>query len=202
MARRIAGVLAAAIFAQAVAAETDTADALSWSQDPDSIIRVDSSDAGTATNFYSFSRIIRTSGGTGPVLMLNCQAMSTGSNSLNAAILLDPANTYEQNPSERLHLLSLTGTLTINGQQQKERFKYHPESSKIIPYDKAVSKRLFNAVVTGASVQLKVKGKTYDLEIPGKDQVFVAFAKTCPMTNGGTFDSAIFEEAKAQEDAE
>lgn len=201
MARRHAGILAATILVHSAAAQTREQVVPVWSQDRDTIIRVDSSDPGTKTNFYSFSRIIRTSGGTGPALLLNCQAMSTGAHSLNAAIMLEPANTYEQAPSEHLRLLSLSGTLTIGGHQQKERFKYHPQSTKIIAYDKAVSIRLYNAAITGADVQLKVKGKTYDLEFPEKNQVFIDFAKTCPMTNGGNFDSSIFEEAEARERA-
>ena len=191
MLSRMAGIA----IATALMAQTASAEGLAWTQDPDSIIRVDNSDAGKATNFYSFSRIIRTSGGTGPVLMLNCQAMSTGQHSLNAAIQLDPANTYEENPSERLHLLSTTVTLTIDGKKKSEKFKYHPESSKVIPHNKAVAKRLYNAAVKGSDVTLKVKGKTYTLALPAQDKTFVAFAKTCPTTNGGTFDNAIFEAA-------
>lgn len=198
MNRIVGAVIGAVIALQGQAAH---ADALQWVQDPDSIIRVDSSDAGNATNFYSFSRIIRSSGGSGAVLMLNCQAMSTGQHSLNAAIQLDPANTYEENPSEHLHLLSVSVALTVDGKKKAERFKYHPASSKIVPYDKAVAKRLFNAIVTGAPVSLKVKGKTYDLELPGKDETFVAFAKTCPTTNGGNFDRSIFEIAAERERA-
>ena len=195
---RISGLMLAAAFGACSA----NAEGLTWSQDRDSIIRVDSSDAGTATDFYSFSSTIRTSGGDGPVLILNCQAMSTGRHSLNAAIQLDPANAYEENPSEHLRLLSVSVALSVDGKKSSERFKYHPASSKIVPYDKAIAKRLFNAAVTGADVTLKVKGETHDLALPDKDQVFVRFAKTCPTTNGGTFDPSIFEAAATLENAE
>ena len=180
---------------QAAVAEADTPAELSWSADRDTLIRVDTSDPGNAADFYSVSRTIRSSGGTGPVLMLNCQAMSTGKHSLNAAIQLDPANTYEESPSERLRLLSLNVALTVGGKKKNERFQYHPQSSKIIPFNKDVSKRLYNAVVTGASVTIKVKGETYTLALPGKDQTFISFAKTCPTTNGGQFDPSLFEHA-------
>lgn len=176
-------------------AHSDSTTDLAWIQDPDSIIRVDDSDAGNAANFYSFSRLIHSSGGSGPVLIFNCQAMSTGQHSLNAAIQLDPDNTYSENPSERLHLLNVSVTLTIDGSKKSDKFKYHPASSKIIPHDKAIAKKLYNAVVQGSDVSMKVKGKTYDLALPGKDSVFVSFAKTCPTTNGGKFNPAIIEQA-------
>jgi hypothetical protein len=185
----------AAILVLAGNAQAESPAALAWVQDPDSIIRVDGSDAGTSANFYSFSRLIHSSGGPGPILIFNCQAMSTGQHSLNAAVQLDPDNAYEENPSERLHLLNVSVTLTIGGSKKSERFKYHPASSKIIPHNKAVAKQLYNAVVQGSDVSLKVKGKTYDLAFPGKDPVFVSFAKTCPTTNGGKFDPAIVEQA-------
>lgn len=185
----------ATTFVLAGNAHSDTTSAPAWIQDPDSIIRVDDSDAGNAANFYSFSRLIHSSGGSGPVLIFNCQAMSTGQHSLNAAVQLDPDNTYEENPSERLHLLNISVILMIDGSKKSERFKYHPASSKIIPHNKAVAKQLYNAVVQGSDVSMKVKGTTYDLTLPGKDSVFVSFAKTCPTTNGGKFDPAIIEQA-------
>ncbi|MBD3770058.1 MAG: hypothetical protein IE925_07905 [Rhodobacterales bacterium] len=189
----------ALLIAQAVNAHAEEDSGRRWSQAPDTILRVDNSDVGTQANFYSFSRLIRTTGNENPVVILNCQAMSTGQHSLNAAIQLDPANTYEEDPSERFRLLSVSAALTIDGVKKSERFKYHPASSKIIPYDKAVAKKLYNAVVNGSEVMLKVKGKQYDLALPAKDAVvFIAFAKTCPTTNGGQFDASIFEQVKAR----
>ena len=113
------------------AAQAESPAPLAWVQDPDSIIRVDDSDAGKSANFYSFSRLIHSSGGSGPTLIFNCQAMSTGQHSLNAAVQLDPDNTYEENPSERLHLLNVSVTLTIDGSRKSERFKYHPASLNV-----------------------------------------------------------------------
>lgn len=184
-----------ATMAMANGARAESPASLAWVQAPDSIIRVDDSDAGNAANFHSFSRLIHSSGGSGPVLIFNCQAMSTGQHSLNAAIQLDPDNVYEENPSERLHLLNVSVTLTIDGSKKSERFKYHPASSKIIPHNKTVAKQLFNAVVESSEVKVKVKGKAYDLVLPGKDAVFVSFAKTCPTTNGGKFDPTLVEKA-------
>ncbi|KCZ87294.1 hypothetical protein HHI_16165 [Hyphomonas hirschiana VP5] len=194
MVRKSAALLAAFVFSQVSAADTA---ALSWEQPADTIYAVDGSDAGTGTNFYSFSRLIKVSGGTGPIVTLNCQAMSTGAHSLNVAIQMDPQNTYEEDPKERLRLLNINVALTVDGKRQFEKFMMHPKSTKIIPIDKAVGKRIYNAAVTGSSVSIKVQGSTYDLEIPDKDDAFIAFARICPTTNGGTFDNSIFENVQA-----
>ena len=175
--------------------EQVTDGALHWVQERDQLWSVDSSDAGEAPNFFSFIRVISSSGGDGPVLQLGCQATSTGNHTLQAGFKLDPENTYEQAPKTRLRLLSMSGILTIGEDRKSERFQYHPDSSKITPFNRAVPKRLFNAVVRGDPVQLKVQNQTYDLELPGTDETFTRFAQTCPMTNGGKFDQSVFDRA-------
>jgi len=202
MVRMAAGLASLGFLVQAAAAQGDGSTALHWVLEPDRINRVDSADAGHATDFYGFTRIIRTAGTTGPLVMLSCQVTSTGVSSLNAAFQIDPENRYEENPSRTLHLLRLSATLTIGDEKKVERFQYHPESTKIIPFSKTVPKRLFNAALTGADVTLKVKGKTHDVDIPGQDEAFAAFAKSCPITNGGSFDDSIFEAARVREAAE
>lgn len=170
-----------------------------WEQDPDRIWRVDSSDAGRGTDYYSFSRMIRSAGGSGPITILNCQANSKGQNTLSLGFQIDPENRYTDDPDHSPRILTASGILTVGGKKEAERFQYHPDSTKIIPFSDAVPRRIFNAVVTGAVVTLKFQGKTYDLDLPPKDTTFVSFAKTCPVTNGGTFDRAIFDQAEAIE---
>lgn len=188
----------AVLLAQSGLTEGTEAEApLAWRQSPDTIYQVDGADAGNSADFFSFSRLIKVSGGTGPILILNCQAMSNGAHSLNAGIQLDPANTYEENPAERLHLHRITVTMSVDGKRTHEKFMMHPKSSKIVPIDKSVGKRLFNAAVTGAVVTIKANGKTFELEIPDQDKVFADFAKTCPTTNGGKFYNTLFESPDA-----
>lgn len=170
-------------------------DGLRWEQKPDTFTTVDGSDAGTATDFYGFSRIMQTAGTTGPIVIFICHVNSNGYESLNAGIQLDPNSTYGEKPERTPRILTLTGVLTIDGKTQSERFRYHPASSKIVPFDRKVARRLYNAAVTNSDVSIKVQGKTYDLEIPAKNNVFKSFAKTCPVTNGGKFDYSIFEDA-------
>ena len=184
----------ACLWAPAAAAETQSqTDELRWEQKPDTLTTVDSSDAGTAADFYGFSRIIEAAGTTGPIIIFICHVNSNGYQSLNAGIQLDPKSTYGEKPERTPRILTLTGVLTIDGKKQNERFRYHPASSKIVPFDRKVARRLYNAAVTNSEMSIKVQGKTYDLEIPAKNSVFTSFAKTCPVTNGGTFDYSIFD---------
>lgn len=198
-----AAALLATMAVPAASAETEAADSAAparhWEQEPDRIWRVDSSDAGHGTDYYSFSRMIRSAGGTGPVTILNCQANSKGQNTLSLGFQIDPENRYTDNPDHSPRILTASGILTVGGKKEAERFQYHPDSTKIIPFNNAVPRRIFNAVVTGAEVKLKFQGKTHDLDLPAKDKVFISFAKTCPVTNGGTFDSSIFDRAEAIE---
>jgi len=180
--------------AESPAGVADFSAALRWEQLRDRIEVVDSSDPGSAADFYGFSRMIQTAGTTGPVILFICHVNSNGYESLNAGIQLDPNSTYGEKPERTPRILTLTGVLTVDGKTKSERFRYHPASSKIVPFDKTVARRLYNAAVTGAEVSIKVKGVTYNLEIPQKDDAFTSFVKSCPVTNGGKFDRSIFDQ--------
>lgn len=198
LAKLITGAALTAAVALGAAADTGTSeDALSvglhWKQLQDNLISVDSTDAGRAADYYGFTRTIQAAETTGPIVIFICHVSSEDYESLNAGIQLDPHNTYGDNPERTPRILTLSGVLTIDGKKQSERFRYHPASSKIVPFDRKVARRLYNAAVSGSDVSIKVQGKTYDLEIPAKNDVFVSFAKICPVTNGGTFDRSIFD---------
>lgn len=197
--RTLIAALAITCLSSAPAGAEEDAPVLAWSQDRDAVWLVDSSDAGMESDFYSFSRLIRTTGNTGPAILLNCQANSRGTSTLNVAFQLDPANRYEDDPALKPRVLNLSGKVTIGTERFPLKFLYHPDSSKIVPFDKTLAKHMFNAVVEGSGVTLKIKGKTHELEMPPKDPVFVAFAKICPITNGGKFDMSIFDDKEALE---
>lgn len=190
--------LAIVLCGTALAEDVAPASELAWEQEQDRIWTVDGSDAGKKADFYNFVRIITSSGGNGPIVQLGCRASSRGDNALSAGIQLDPNNAYDEHPKRNLRLLSMSGVLTIGDERTSERFQYHPDSSKLIPFNRSVPRRLFNAVVLGDTVTLKARNKTYNLEIPGKDPVFKAFAKICPVTNGGKFDQSIFDRVQAR----
>ena len=48
--------------------------------------------------------------------------------------------------------------------------------------------KLYNAVLRGTGVSLKIAKNTYALSLPERDSVFTEFAKTCPVTNGGNLE--------------
>lgn len=195
-----AALLATALIANAdsIQKNNDAEKELRWKQLPDRFITADGTDAGTAADFYGFSRILEVSGTSGPVLILSCHVNTEGFEALNAGIQLDPANTYGDKPERTPRILTASGVLTIDGETQSERFRYHPASSKIVPFDRAVARRLYNAAVTGADMKLKFQGTTYAIDIPAKDKTLVSFAKVCPVTNGGTFDRSIFHRVEEQ----
>ena len=197
----IAGAALATVLAFGAGADTAQGEdaqptELRWEQLRDQFSKIDSSDAGSEADFFGFSRTIQTAGTSGPLIVFLCHVSSEEYESLNVAIQLDPHSTYGENPERAPRILTLSGILTVDGKKQSERFRYHPASSKIVPFDRKVSKRLYNAAVTGADVSIKVQGKTHHLEIPAKNDVFVSFAKICPVTNGGTFDRTIFDGAE------
>lgn len=185
-------------FADNTPSEPETVTGLRWEQDPDNIWIVDGSDAGFSADLYGYSRIIKSAGTTGPIIIFNCYVDSKKYETLNTGIQLDPNSTYADNPERTPRILTLTGVLTIDGKTKNERFRYHPASSKIVPFDKAVARRIYNAAVTGAETSIKVQGKLYNLEMPATDKTFVSFAKNCPTTNGGKFDYTIFETYRSQ----
>lgn len=93
-------------------------DGLRWEQKPDTFTTVDGSDAGTATDFYGFSRIMEAAGTTGPIVIFICHVNSNGYESLNAGIQLDPNSTYGEKPERTPRILTLTGVLTIDGKRK------------------------------------------------------------------------------------
>ena len=171
----------------------DNASAPHWTQDPDRIWSVDSSDAGSDTDFFSFSRIIRSSGGPGPVIILNCQVNSRGKQTLGLGFQIDPDNDYMDDPDRSPRILTASGVLTIDGKKKSERFRYHPDSTRIVPFDRSVPRRVFNAVVNDADITLKFRSTVHDLNVPPVDNAFKSFAKVCPVTNGGEFDMTLFD---------
>lgn len=170
-----------------------------WTQEQDQLIQVDSSDAGKDPNFKSLVRIIKAEGGDYPTIQLSCQITTSGYKALNFSIQLDPENTYEENADRSPRFHHISGIMEVRGEKFPERYAFHAKSTKLIPLNREVPSRIYNSVVRGDKVQLKVKGKERDLALPEKNDVFVDFAKFCPVTNGGKFDVSVFEVLKGMD---
>lgn len=193
MTKRILALVLPLSFFCSPASHAESQPSAHWLKDPDRIWTVDGSDAGSDSDFLSFSRIIRSSTTTGPVIIFNCQVNSRGTQTLGFGFQLDPENNYMDDPDRSPRILTASGILTIDGKRKAERFRYHPDSSKIVPFDRSVGRRMFNAVVKGSEIQLKFQNTTYALTVPPTDSIFTSFAKVCPVTNGGNFDMTIFD---------
>lgn len=164
-----------------------------WTQEQDQLVLVDSSDAGNDPNFKSLIRIIKAEGGDYPTIQLSCQMTTSGYKALNFSVQLDPENTYETDTDRSPRFHHVSGIMEIQGRKYPERYAFHAKSTKLIPLSREVPSRIFNSVVRGDEVQLKVQGEKRDLALPEKNDVFIAFAKFCPVTNGGKFDPSAFE---------
>tara|TARA_R110002126_G_scaffold249086_1_gene392019 strand:+ start:820 stop:1425 length:606 start_codon:yes stop_codon:yes gene_type:complete len=170
-----------------------------WTQEPDQLIHVDSSDAGKDPNFKSLVRIIKAEGGDHPTIQLSCQITTSGYKALNFSVQLDPENTYEDDADRSPRFHHISGIMEVRDEKFPDRYAFHAKSTKLIPLSREVPSRIYNSVVRGDQVQLKVKGKKRDLALPEKNDVFVAFAKFCPVTNGGKFDASVFNTLKGME---
>jgi hypothetical protein len=175
-------------------ADDTTETALAWVQQPDKIWSADGADGGRSADFYTFTRVLKSSGGDGPLVILSCTFNSRGKSMMSAGFQLDPENTYEDVPKKSLRTNTMSGKLTIGDKRSSERFLYHAASSKIIPRDPAVARKLFNAVVKNRPVTLKAQNKTNAIALPPVDDVFKDYVNVCPLTNGGKMDLSIFEQ--------
>lgn len=190
--------VAAAIVAAASPCFAETSDR-AWVQQPDQLINVDSSDAGNDPNFKSLLRIIKAEGGGFPTIQLSCQMATSGYKALNFSVQLDPDNTYEKDADRSPRFHHISGIMEVRGEKFPERYAFHTKSTKLIPLSRKVPLRIYNSIVRRDAVQLKVQGKQHDLALPEKNDAFVAFAKFCPVTNGGKFDESHFETLEGME---
>ena len=154
-----------------------------WTQEPDQLIHVDSSDAGKDPNFKSLVRIIKAEGGDHPTIQLSCQITTSGYKALNFSVQLDPENTYEDDADRSPRFHHISGIMEVRDEKFPDRYAFHAKSTKLIPLSREVPSRIYNSV----------------LALPEKNDVFVAFAKFCPVTNGGKFDASVFNTLKGME---
>lgn len=73
------------------------------------------------------------------------------------------------------------------------RWYYHPDSTKLLPIDRTVARRIFNDAVRGDLVREKTSKNQYSIQLPPQNSAFKEFAKICPQTNGGDIDMSIFD---------
>ena len=90
-------ILTTAAISAVIAISVQTADAQTkraWANEQSIMVDVDGSDPGREHDFRSFLLKTSARGGTTPIVTLSCQVNSKGVEMFNAAIQLDPENTY------------------------------------------------------------------------------------------------------------
>lgn len=189
--------LAAIVTALMLAPIASAQGAVVWSLQPDQTINVDSSDAGSSPDLRANIRTIESNAGLGPMIILSCTATTNGHHMLQVAFQPDPHSDYETYSDNKLRLQHGFGKLSIGDKKHKARFTLHPKSTRMVPKDRMIAKKVFNGIVRGDTISIKRSGKTTEFANPGKDPVFVSFAKSCPTTNGGKFDDPLFSMVKS-----
>lgn len=154
----------------------------SWVLDRSEKWDVDSSDAGLSTNFEAKIIKVTINGENNTAITLSCQTIiddgKTGKSQLNVAIDMDKS---VDTARSRMKIRHISGRLTVGEKAKAERWIWNPETMRIVPHNREVARRLFNAGVRGDRVQLKALGENkIDIQLPEMNNHFRTFAKACP----------------------
>ena len=165
-----------------VAPQELSVDPDNWVLDQSEKWDVDGSDAGTQTDFQAKISKITIKGENNTAITLSCQTVIEdgvqGNSQLNAAIDLDETKDVGRS---RMNLRHISGRLTVGEESKAERWVWNPETMRIVPHNREVARRLFNAGVRGDRVKLKAFGEQkLDIQLPEMNDHFRAFAKACP----------------------
>ena len=142
---------------------------------------VDSSDAGSATDFVAEIQKLALKGVGNVGIVLSCQTImgdDSAPSRLNVAFDFD--KTKDQARS-RMRLRHISGRLKIADTSKAERWIWNPETMRVVPHSRKVPRRVFNAAVRGDRIALKALGEwQVDIELPEINQDFRDFVKLCP----------------------
>ncbi len=143
---------------------------------------VDSSDAGTATDFVAQIQKLALKGVGNVGIMLSCQTILGDDKSparLNVAFDFDKSADQHRT---RMRIRHISGHLKIADKSKAERWIWNPETMRVVPHSRNVPRRVFNAAVRGDRIRLKALGKwQIDIDLPEINQDFRDFVKTCPV---------------------
>ena len=123
-------------------------------------------------------------GSTGsPGMALVCNDSGT----MIASIALESGNMFEKLSDTSTRTREKAGTLTVGDKAERIRWTYRPNSELVSPRDRKYSRRLYNAVVTGAPVSVDVSLRNpVSLKLPAVDDNFAQFAKACSLTKSAS----------------
>ncbi|MDG1825845.1 MAG: hypothetical protein P8H62_06205 [Henriciella sp.] len=142
---------------------------------------VDGSDAGSSADFKAKIHKLSLAGPDETALVLSCQIIleeGVEKSQLNAAFDLEKS---VDKARRRMNLRHITGKLQVGEKAKSERWIWNPDTMRVVPHNREVPRRLFNAGVRGDNVRLKVLGKwQIEMQLPEMNDQFKAFAKACP----------------------
>lgn len=142
---------------------------------------VDSSDAGTQTDFVAEIQKLALKGVGNVGIVLSCQTKLGDDGTaaaLNVAFDFDKSVDHGRS---RMRLRHISGHLKIAGKSKAERWIWNPETMRVVPHSRKVPRRVFNAAVRGDRIQLKALGEwRIDIDLPEINQDFRDFVKLCP----------------------
>ncbi|MEM1391452.1 MAG: hypothetical protein AAGG45_10260, partial [Pseudomonadota bacterium] len=120
----------------------------------------------------------------GTAVFFNCVSILDDSNEsiFDAAINLD---TSQDKFTRNIRWQYVSGQLTVGERQKNYRWKWNPATMIMAPLKKEAARRLFNGVVKGESVAVRVFGETYiGQPLPAPNPDFTEFYKSCPALSG------------------
>ena len=142
---------------------------------------VDSSDAGSQTDFVAEIQKLALKGVGDVGIMLTCQTImgdDSAPSRLNVAFDFDKT---KDRARSRMRLRHISGHLKIADTSKVERWIWNPETMRVVPHSRNVPRRVFNAAVRGDRITLKALGEwQVDIELPEINQDFRDFVKLCP----------------------
>lgn len=143
-------------------------------------VSVDTSDAGSETNFVAQQQWLELMGTGNVGITLSCQTIMGDNSPARLQVVFDADKTANTAKS-RMNVRTVTSRLTVGDKTKPERMVWNIDTMKYAPNNRAVAKRIFNAAVRGDRVKLVTQGKTrVDVQMPALNQDFKNFVKVCP----------------------
>lgn len=163
--------------------ETSGVPDLEWFLETPMIMNVDSADAGLAPDFTALVEKVSLKTGTNTKLTLSCQVVREDGKlrdtRLNVGFDLD---TEKQDFKRRMSIRRTSANVTIGDNKDSYRFQWNINTDSMVPFDRVLARRIFNAAVRGDTLKLEVSRKTrIDVTLPEMNDAFRTFAKGCPL---------------------
>ena len=155
-----------------------------WVLERPETISVDSSDAGNAANFKAGVEKITLTSAANTSIILSCQTIEEDGrlrdSRLNVGFDLD---TQKDAYKRRMNIRRLSASLTLGNTKKAYRFRWNVDTDTIVPFDRSVARKVFNAAIRGEAIKLRVSGNSrINMVFPPLNDAFRTFARNCPAT--------------------